>query len=338
MVNPAALLTRVRDRRPFLDHLVRTYQRYQAEAGDRLAAAVTFYWFLSLFPLLLLAVAVLGYVLGGDATTKVSNAISGYLPGQLIDTIGHTLSHAKAQAGLLGIGGLLLSGLGWVDALREAIRTMWHHNVQAGNIVMRKLADVVILIGLFATISASVVVTAATTAATDGVLGFLGLSKTTTASVLTQVVTYLLACVADTALFLFLFTRLPRLHCPLRRVFKGALLGAVGFQVLKYAGAYYVKHTTTKGEATYGTFAVVVGLLLFLNLVSRFLLLTAAFVVTAPYDSDVAPSGTADPKLAREAGIPASFASEDADHPPASTENGAPTPLGPALREPVRRG
>ncbi len=321
-----ALFAGARARRPMLDHAVRAYQRYQAEAGDQMAAAVTFYWFLSLFPLLLVAMSVTGYLLGGDATATVSRALSGYLPDQLIRTIDTTLTTAKGKAGLIGAAGLLLSGLGWVDSLRQSLRTMWHHNVQAGNIVTQKVADVVVLVGLFATISASVVVTAATTAATGTVVSFLGLSHTTTASVFTQVLTYLLAWLGDTVLFVFVLTRLPRLHCPLRRVLGGAVGGALGFQVLKFAGALYVAHTTSKGQATYGTFAVVVGLLLFLNLVSRYLLLTAAFVVTAPYDSDVAPSGTASAALAREAGVPPDYLDTTSLH------DGAPTGLGPALR------
>ena len=80
---------------------------------------------------------------------------------------------------------------------------------------------------------------------------------------------------------------------------RGAVFGAVGFEVIKSLGAFYVGRTTSKGEATYGTFAVVVGLLLFLNLVSRLILLTAAFVVTSPYDSDVLPSGSADGRRRR---------------------------------------
>ena len=54
------------------------------------------------------------------------------------------------------------------------------------------------------------------------------------------------------------------------------LVGAVGFEVLKAFAAFYIGRTTSKGEATYGTFAVVVGLLVFLNLVSRLVIYTAA--------------------------------------------------------------
>jgi membrane protein len=324
-------LPRAREKRPFLDHLIRMYGRYQADAGDRLAAAVTFYWFLSLFPILLLAIAILGYVYGNSAPQHVTSALSGYLPGNLVKTIGDTLVSAKGKAGVIGIIGLLLSGLGWVDGLREAIRSIWHQNVTAGNIITRKLVDIVVLAGLFATIGASIVITGATTAATGYVIHLLGLSSTAAAKVFTQVLAYLLSAVADTALFVYMFTRLPKVSQPFRKVLKSAVFGAVGFEVIKFAGAFYVARTTTKGQATYGTFAVVVGLLLFLNLISRWILLTAAFAVTKPYDSDALPSGTASPEQARKAGIPTECADDDADDPPTLYDDGAPTPLQPAV-------
>src|SRR3954453_12587655 len=308
------------------------YGRYQADGGDRLAAGVTFYWFLSLFPILLLAISLLGFAYGDQASSKVTDALSGYLPPQLVDTIGQTLESAKGKAGIIGLIGLLLSGLGWIDGLREAIRSIWHQNVKAGNFLVRKVVDILVLVGLFATIAASVLITGATTAATGQVLDLLGVGEGTGARVFTQVLAYVLATAADTLLFLYMFTRLPRVKSPLAKVFKTAVFGAVLFEILKFGGAYYVARTTTKGEATYGTFAVVVGLLLFLNLASRLILITAAFAVTAPYDSDVAPSGTASPDLARKAGIPVEYADTDPEHPPSLAGDGAPTPLQAAVQ------
>ncbi|MCU1592027.1 MAG: putative integral rane protein [Frankiales bacterium] len=325
-------LPRARQKAPFLDHVIRMYGRYQADGGDRLAAAVTFYWFLSLFPILLLAISLLGYVYGDAAPRHVTSALSGYLPSQLVKTIGDTLVQAKGKAGVIGLVGLLLSGLGWVDGLREAIRSIWHQNIKAGNIITRKLADIVVLIGLFATIAASIVVTGATTAATGFVIGLIGLSHTTAATVFTQVLAYLLSAVADTMLFVYMFTRLPRVSQPISKVLRSAVFGAVGFEIIKFAGAFYVARTTSKGAATYGAFAVVVGLLLFLNLISRWILLTAAFAVTKPYDSDALPSGTATPEQARKAGIPPQFAeNDDPDDPPVLVDDGAPTPLRPVV-------
>ncbi|MDT7538052.1 MAG: rane protein [Actinomycetota bacterium] len=325
-------LPRAREKRPFLDHVIRMYGRYQADGGDRLAAAVTFYWFLSLFPILLLAISILGFVYGDQAREHVNSALSGYLPHQLVTTIGDTLEKAKGKAGVIGLVGLLLSGLGWIDGLREAIRSIWHQNVKAGNIVTRKLVDIVVLVGLFATIAASIVITGATTAATGYVIDLLNLSSSTGAKVFTQVLAYLLSGVADTLLFVYMFTRLPKVSQPFRKVLTSAVFGAVGFEIIKFAGAFYVARTTSKGQATYGTFAVVVGLLLFLNLISRWILLTAAFAVTKPYDSDALPSGTATPEQARKAGIPTEFAeNDDPDDPPVLVDEGAPTPLQPAV-------
>ncbi len=331
MSRPAALLAAARERRPALDHLVRAYQRYSADAGDRLAAAVTFYWFLSLFPILLLAVSLLGYVYGDDADARVDEALAGVLPAPAVETVAMTLREAKGPAGVIGLLGTLLSGLRWIDGLRDALRSVWHQNVTAGNFVTRRLADVVALVGLFATIATSITVTGLATGFSTTALAVLGVAETPVAVVLLRVVTYASAVLADTLLFLFLFTRLARVASPRRRVLQGALLGAVCFELLKVGGAYYVERTTSTGAATYGTFAVVVGLLLFLNLASRLLLLTAAWVVTGPYDSDRAPSGTSSPELARQSGIPEEYAGEP-DEQTGLRPGGAPSPLQAAVR------
>ena len=327
MIKPGDLLARARSRRPLLDHLVRTYQRYQADGGDRLASAVTFYWFLSLFPILLIAVYFTRLALGDDAGRQITNGLGPYLGTATASAIGDVVQTSAGKAGLIGLGGTLLSGLGWISALREAIRTVWHQNIKAGNFVVAKVADVIALIGLFAVIGASVVVSGAETAATKNVLSFLGQSDTTGARLVTGVLSYALGAVIDIGVFVYLFLRLAKVPTPFGRVLKGAVFGALGFEVLKFFGAFYIGRTTTKGEATYGTFATVVGLLLFLNLVSRLVLYTAAFTVTAPYDDDVPPSGTADAAQARKAGVPEQFVGEEL------YDDGAPTPLGGALRE-----
>jgi membrane protein len=327
VTSPRSLLSAVR-RRPFVDHLVRTYSRYQADTGDRLAAAVTFYWFLSLFPILLIAVWVTSKSLGADAGRQVTDGLGPYLGKAAATSVGDVVQNSAAKAGVLGVVGLLLTGLGWIQALREAVRTMWHQNVTAGNIVTRKVADVGALVGLFAVIAASVVISGAATTATGSVLGFLGLNGTPGASAFTIVLSYVLGALVDVAVFLYLFVRLAKVPTPVRPVLRGAVFGAVGFVLLKAVGALYVGRTTSRGQATYGTFAVVLGLLVFLNLASRLIMYAAAFVVTAPFDDDVLPSGTATVEQARKSGIPVAYAGTDLN----LQEDGAPTPLGPSLQ------
>jgi membrane protein len=102
------------------------------------------------------------------------------------------------------------------------------------------------------------------------------------------------------------------------------------FEVLKRVGAVYIERTTE--NPVYGTFAVIVGLLVWINIVSRMLLFCAAWTVTQPYDSDIEPSGTASVEAARKADIPTEFADNDPDDPPAIQQDGAPSPLAAAVQ------
>src|SRR5947208_2020643 len=76
-------LRRQRARREWLDHLVRAGSRYKRANGDYLAAGITYYSFLSLFPLLLLAMSVAGFVLKArpDLLHQLTGAITDAIPG-----------------------------------------------------------------------------------------------------------------------------------------------------------------------------------------------------------------------------------------------------------------
>ena len=226
----------VRHRAPWLDHLIRAWSRYQSDSGDRLAASVTYFGFLSFFPIIALAFSVVGFVVDAypSAQTDLIRQINNFLPGLSSKLNVATIGDAKVASGIIGLVGLLLSGLGWIDALREAIRTMWHHNLKAGNFLTKKVLDVGILararsddgglrrrdggVGLGDGLAAAA--HRARTAAwwPTSCCGSLG---------------YVLALGVDIALFLFLLIRLPKVATPFRQVFKGALLGAVGFEILK---------------------------------------------------------------------------------------------------------
>jgi len=330
-----ALLGRLRKRRPFVDHLARAGGRFQADAGNQLAASVTYFSFLSLFPLLLLALSVMGFLLKNqpDLQAKLLANVSSALPGggeEVTRSINGAVS-SRAATGIAGLLGLLYSGLGWVDNLRTAVRTVWHQNVSAGNFFVTKGKDLVILLGLGLTLAATVAITGIGTAATSFVIDLLGLSHFLGVEVLTQAITVALAVAADVLIFLWLFSRLPKAPAPRDRVVRGALFAAAGFEILKLVGAFYIARVTKNATATYGTFGVVIGTLVWLNLVSRFVVFAAVWTVTAPYDDDVAPSGTADRQLAEQAGIPVEFARENA--PDTRQQDGAPTPLTPALQD-----
>jgi membrane protein len=319
------LIPAARARSRSVDHLIQAGGRYQSEAGDRLAAAISYYAFLAFFPLLLLGISVVGYVLQGDVElrNRVIARVADYLPGvydAIVDNIENVTSHRRG-IGVFAVAGLVWAGLGWLDCLREALRVIWHHDVRVGSFARKKLIDLVTLLGLGVTIAASLAVTGLVGASAGWLLGEIGLGGDSTAAVIaTGTMGLLLGVVADTALFLFLFNQLPKLNWPFRRLVTGAIFGAVGFGLLKIIGRFYIARVVFNSSASMGALAVVAGLLVWMNLVSRLTLFAAAWTVTAPYDDDVAPSGTSSPDAAEQAGLsPAQAAAMKDPEVPAST-------------------
>ena len=318
---------RVRRKRPFVDHLVLALSRYQADAGNRLAAAVSYYGFLSFFPLVALAFSITGFVIDAypEAQQNLIDQINTFLPG-LADKLNiASIGNVKVASGIIGIVGLLITGLAWVNALREAMRTMWHHNIQVGNILVRWLHDTFILLGLGLALLLTTAVSGAASAGIGLVLDALDLSGSTVATYLLRIVSLLLAVAADTVIYAFLFTRLPRVAVPMRRVLRGALFAAIGLELIKVGAAYLIPQKVS--NPIYLTFGVLFGLLIWINIVSRWSLLAAAWTVTEPYDADVAPSGTASVDMAQKAGIPEEYASSDPAAVLTTFGGGVPSPL-----------
>lgn len=277
----AAVLRGLRARWRWFDHLGRAYDRYRRHRGDRLAASLAFYGFLSFFPLIALAFAVTGYLVGISPAVRdyATRAIWEVLPG-LADSLQVTqIAQAKAGAGVFGIVGLAWSGLGWIGVWRESLRTMWvGFPEEDRNPVLKKLTDLAVLFVLGVTLLASVTLSSLTTSATHAVLDWAGLARVFGAATVLRLASVAAAIAANTLIFLVLFSRLSGTRAPWRRLLRGCVFGAVGFEALKLAGTVLLEHVVR--NPLYASFAVMVGLLLWINVVSRFVLFTAAWTAT----------------------------------------------------------
>jgi membrane protein len=288
---------RIRRSAPGVDHIAKALARYWNDSCDRLAAGVTYYGFLSLFPLLLLIASVTGYLLRNQGTRqeRFFEFLNDYIPSALAQRLVQIVSEHAGTTGLLGLLGLLIAGLGWVDALRESLREVWHQPSPSGSILRKKLLDVVILIGLGLTALVSLGVSAvATRLATLGYEFFDISPEQVAARTALQVLAFALAVLSDVALLTYLLLRLPRTAEPFLRVVQAAFVGALLLEVAKYLGFFYFGAVLTRSANVYGTsLATALGLLLWVNLMARFMMFTAAWAVTAPYRYDVPPSGSA---------------------------------------------
>lgn len=278
-------LHRERERRPWLDHLARAGSLYKREHGDHMAAAVTYFSLLALFPLIMLLVSVAGFVLSGrpDLFDDLHRAINDNIPGGLGNTVRDAVDSAVAHRGTVGVIGLLgvlYAGLGWIGNLRTAIQAIWAYEAADENFVVAKARDLLALAGLGVAALVSIGLTAGGTAATHQVVGWLGLANVTGVGTLTRVIGIGIAVLADTLVFGWLLVRLPRSPLTMRAVFRGSVFAAVGFEALKIVGSFYIAQVTRGPTA--GIFGGVIGLLVWINLAARFVLFATAWTASAP--------------------------------------------------------
>ncbi len=246
---------RFQRRHPWAGFPLGVLYKFLDDQGGYLAALITYYGFLSLFPLLLLLVTILGFVLEGDPSLQhrvVASALSQF---PIIGTqISQDVGSVRGSAPALGVGivGTLYGGLGVAQAGQNAMNTVWavprHRRPNPITSRVRSL-------GLLAILGTGVIVTTVLSgAASSGTafglhLGAAGKTLALAGSV-----------AANGALFTVAFRVLTARHVGIRVVLPGALVAAVGWQILQSVGTYYLGHTLKHAKETYGLFGIVLGL------------------------------------------------------------------------------
>lgn len=270
----------LRERHHWLDRLVRAGARYIEFHGYAYAASITYFTVLSLVPLLLVALSVAGFVLAGHpgALAELRAELGQVVPVSLDDSINglvNGLINHRVKIGVLGLVVALYSGWNWMNTLRDALTAMWSEQPRPQPLPWMVLKDVLALLGLVAALLVSFGLTAV-----GGWLGRLlvrlaGLSDTGWVQGVLAVLSVLLAVAANWLVFIWVLARLPRRPVEVRSAVRGALAAAIGFELLKWLGNIYL---TAVGRSPLGvTFGWLVGLLVFIYLVARMLMLVAAW-------------------------------------------------------------
>jgi membrane protein len=286
-------LRSARGRQRWLDHALRAQNRHSDVVGGQLAAAITYFGFLSFFPLLALGFAIVGYVseVYPQAQDDVVAAVQDAFPSLVGSGKGQLdiqdVIDARGSAGVIALVGLAYAGLGWLDSLRDALNRVFIADGPALGFVARKLWDVVVLAMLGTSLLASLAVSSLATAVTTYALELAGLEGSLAATVLLRVLSVAFALLVDFVILAILLSRLSGRRLPWRRVRSGAVLGAVAFELLKLAGTFLISRTTE--NPLYATFGVVVGLLVWINFAAKLFVFVACWVATQPYDYRAVP-------------------------------------------------
>ncbi len=219
--------------------------RYGELNGNYLASAVTLAAFMSLFPLLLVASSVLGFLASGEPDLANQLIDNMGLTGSAADTVRQMISTAESSrqaASIVGLGGLLWTGLGLVAAMQYAVNTPWQIT---GRGMKDKLSALLWLAGFgplfLATFGIAVV------------LNFL--------PALLSPLGVVAGLALNTAMWLWTMKVLLHRKVGWRALLPGAILGGVGLEVLKLVGAVYVPRLVASASALYGSLGVVFAIL-----------------------------------------------------------------------------
>jgi membrane protein len=285
-------IERLRRRRPIVDHVLRMAGHYSAVKGSLQAGAITYFAFLSFFPILALAFALIGYVAGvySGAQSDLVHAISDVLPGMVSPHEAEgkiAITDLQAAApGIFTVGLLVMlySGLGWISAMRDALLVVFERPPdEQPSFVKGKLRDLIALILLGVVLILSVTVSGVITSLAEPVLDFLGLEVGATP--LLWVLAVALGLAANSVLFFAFFKLLGDPEEPMRSLWSGALLGAIGFELLKQLSRFLIASTTD--QPAFKAFGIALILLVWINYFSRVVMYAAAWAHTTREARDI---------------------------------------------------
>jgi membrane protein len=185
--------------------------------------------------------------LTGEGATAIRNAVA-------------TAERSRQAASIVGLAGLLWSGLGLVNALQYGYNQVWQ-------VEERGFRDKAIGLGWL--VGAAVIFVAA--AAVTTVIGLL--------PAFFAPLGFLVSVGVNFALWLWTAKVLPNRDVGWRPLMPGALFGAVGLEVLKVVGGYYVPRLVTHSSQLYGSLGVVFAVLAWILIFSRLILYSASLNV-----------------------------------------------------------
>jgi YihY family inner membrane protein len=232
------------DVRP-LAFVVGVWKKFGDDRGGSLAALMTFYGFLSLFPLLLLLVTILGFFGASEHSFvgRVENSAFSQFPvvGTKLSTNIHGL-HDRSVLGLVvGILVVLWGSQGAIQTAQYAQAEVWNIpgvNRPSFGARLGRTASMIALLGVFLVVS-------------TGVAGVVTIGHHGGLAVFGAVVASL---VVNIGLFVVAFRLLTPKQVPWSDLTPGALVGAAGWTILQYLGGVLVEHSLRNTSKEYGTF------------------------------------------------------------------------------------
>jgi len=259
-----ARVTELRARSGVLDVLWRTVDEARIDGERRLAAEITYYAFFSLFPLLMVFVTLMDAMFDKKTSQDILNSLLGQFPvvGQdVVDNIG--TPQGRGFAALVGLVLALWAGSHAFESFEHAILVVWEGRAAAPIGYVKSRMWAFILMGI---LGGAILVTTIVGSLLAAIELMPGLVKP---------LSFIISLALNAAVILVVFRVMAPGHHTWRSQVPGALVGGIGWSILQTVGAYFIRYFVKGASDTYGAFAVVIGLLTWINIQIRLILYAA---------------------------------------------------------------
>ena len=255
-------------------------QEFLADNCTHLAAAISYYLLLSLFPMALAAISILSYVSRSpDVQAKVTQAITDVLPvsGDFVSTTIRDVAPGWGAASAIGIVGLIWAGTGLFNATRKSLNTAWGIK-QPRPFLRERLIEFIMMIGLGVFLLVYIGMTAAfnffqSTNAFGGHFIEGGLFWESMVVLVSMAIAFLG--------FLLLYEFIPNTRVPWKHVWVGALMAAVLFEIVKNIFVWFVGKFATY-NLVYGSIGTIIALMTWSYMSAMILLFCAKLISIYP--------------------------------------------------------
>ena len=262
----------LRRRSKYFDHFGRAVLRYEGVDGGRLAAAIAYYGFFAVFALALIGYSVFGFLI--KSNTGLFRIVQDFLGENLPFLDVQAILDSGRTVGIVGIVGLVFTGVRWVEAIRSSQRLIWRLNEQPGYIGVRQVVDLLVMIGILILLGVSVF-------AAYGLESLLAWLAGENVSFLRSAVSLILTLGTNMLLAAALLAAVPRLRMTARRMAPPVLQVGIGIMLLNTVGRSFVG--LVERNPAYGLVASAVGVLVYLYVFNQLLLFGAAWAATSPH-------------------------------------------------------
>lgn len=274
---------------------VRVFKHFGEQRGALLANGLSFQAIFSVFAAVWVGFSIIGLVLGADAELRESlfRLIRISVPGLLdlgdggaIDPNELLNASSLGWTGALALAGALFTAVAWLGAARGAVREIAQLPLPQTNFVLLKLRDLGLAIAFGAAVLLSAVLLFASTQALQWVFPAIGIdTDSQVAAIAARIIALTLMFALDAAILATLYRILAGVKIPPRPLVQAALLGAAGLAALKILGTALLGGASS--NPLLASFAVIIGLLIWFNLICQVILIAAAWLVVTATDDGV---------------------------------------------------